>query len=362
MTAASTGTRRERPGSLPLCCCLPLCLPTSSAGGDFGKRRRIASKRSQNCNPCHPQHRQKKQQRICRKPYIEVEDDVYKAVLYQCGGEDYYEFHNSLQSLWSESLTERPFWGRRESPAPRNTNILVWGNSHTRQVVEAMLCQYEDKIVDSYLEEEDEGEGNYLGWVQLEHNVTIMWVINTWHSFTGDRWRHLLETYVLQSMTKVPASNGDHITNLTDFDVLLLGKFNRTSSDVSTKKKGRAFYRSMYKNKKEHPKLIDFDTTTPGLSQISSALNGAAVGLTPFAPDDRTQNHMQTEAAQSNRANGMVLEGRHYMDVLGECVGMIKEGVGSCVNQTVGHRYAGAYGGHADVMVWDIVKTLHQIV
>eukprot|EP00978_Attheya_sp_CCMP212_P032325 scaffold125706_cov56-Attheya_sp.AAC.1 len=161
----------------------------------------------------------KKRQRLCRKPYIEVKDDVYKAVLYQCDGEDYYEFHNSLQSLWCESLTERPFWGRRESPAPRNTNILVWGNSHTRQVVEAMMCQYEDKIVNGYLGEEHKGD--YMGWVQLEHNVTIMWVINTWHSFTGDRWQHVLETYVLHSMTKVPASNGDHITNLTDFDVLL---------------------------------------------------------------------------------------------------------------------------------------------
>lgn len=280
-----------------------------------------------------------------------------KEVLYQCGGEDYYEFHNSLQSLWSDSLTGRPFWGRRESPAPRNTNILVWGNSHTRQVVEAMLCQYEDEIVDGYIGEEDEGD--FLGWVQLEHNVTIFWVINTWHSYTGDRWPHVLETSVLQNVTKVAASNGDRITKLADFDVLLVGKFNRMSTGANTE---TSFYRSMYKNKKEHPELIDFEAATPGLSQISSVFNGAVLGLIPFAPDVGFQRLMQTEAAQSNRANVMVLDGRRHMDALGECAAMPKHDVGPCVNQTVGHRCAGAYGGHADVMVWDIVETLHRLL
>eukprot|EP00978_Attheya_sp_CCMP212_P011630 scaffold28784_cov53-Attheya_sp.AAC.7 len=130
------------------------------------------------------------------------------------------------------------------------------------------------------------------------------------------------------------------------------------STGVNTKS---SFYRSTYEIRKEHPKLIDFEAPTPGLSQISSAFNGVVVGLTPFAG---AHHFIQTEAAQINRANVMVLDGRHYMDVLGECAGVVRKGgVGPCVNnQTWGHRCAGAYGGHADVIVWDIVETLHQIL
>ena len=82
-----------------------------------------------------------------------------KAMLpwYQCAGKPYDEFMQKIYKFLETkststtttitTTTSPSSWGKRTYPIPEGKKILVMGNSHTRQVMTTLLCQYKEQIV-----------------------------------------------------------------------------------------------------------------------------------------------------------------------------------------------------------------------
>lgn len=160
---------------------------------------------------------------------------------YYCEGAGYEEFSGNLETL-VQGLTSNGapatgnktysgtsnniqsernrYWGRRSNPSPRpNSNILFFGNSHTRQLLHTLRCQYSDQIV-SYNNTVGQAKFANTEVFHLTQNVTIVGVTNHWIVYSPD-WPHLL-----------PQITGGY--ELEDFDAIVLGRFNDKDNTKGT--------------------------------------------------------------------------------------------------------------------------------
>lgn len=63
------------------------------------------------------------------------------------------------------------------------------------------------------------------------------------------------------------------------------------------------------------------------------------------------------------RDNVRLINGRQYIGVLGECSSdKWQGGAGTCENDPNAHRCVGARGGHPDLVAWDVVENLHDLL
>jgi hypothetical protein len=209
--------------------------------------------------------------RLCSVPRITAGDGTNNNALYnnkshtalltfQCGGDEYYQFgrrildlHQKLTTTTTTTQKQRSppqlLLGRRDSPLPgKDKSILFIGNSHTRQQVETLLCQYSDMLESGYFDtEETAAEGKvYL----KHHNHTIQWVTNNF-AFYGHDWQNRLETLIDKP--------------LADHDAIIVGRFNQLNESWNT-----TFYKQMLAFG-AMDKSIDFEhIKPPNLEQVAA--------------------------------------------------------------------------------------------
>jgi hypothetical protein len=153
----------------------------------------------------------------------ERKDEIW----YQCEGPAYNEFVGLLHEYATDKATsgDKPeSWGKRASLIPANKNILLFGNSHTRQLAQAMACQMgEGQVADVLHYEFDAVDPNMAIRYRFRNGSTMYLVANSYVAYSR-RWHDLLEMQIRMQ--------------LKDFDAIILGHFN-TGGPESNFKKGK---------------------------------------------------------------------------------------------------------------------------
>jgi hypothetical protein len=151
----------------------------------------------------------------------ERRDDVW----YNCEGPAYDEFVGLLHDFATDkaaSGNKPENWGRRASLIPANKKILLFGNSHTRQLGQSMACQMgEGQVIDVLHHEYDAVDPNMAIRYRFRNGSTMYIVSNSYVPYSL-RWQALLEMQIG--------------VELKDFDAIVLGHFNTGGPDSNFKK------------------------------------------------------------------------------------------------------------------------------
>jgi hypothetical protein len=286
---------------------------------------------------------------------------------YQCAGKPYEDFSKKLldfatssSSSSSSSNNHSTAWGRRDFPLPPNKTVLIFGNSHLRQVSKTLVCQYAHAIESFEVTNAD------AFTIRFSNNSTWISITNSPIAYSYD-WKYLLEHHHLGGRRSMESS----------LDAVVLGKFN-----LYEEAKHTAFERTMRQEQQASfvQGLADFETIPPpSLKEVAEAYSGPIVSVSMFSQYDQKRVNQQQQqqqllkSQQHKRDNLWFVDSRAYISQLGECGSDDKLTVGTCHepgdvipnsnrNPADMHRCTGADGGHADLIAWDIVETLYQVV
>lgn len=274
---------------------------------------------------------------------------------FQCGGDVYDDFCKRLDHFASNTRQHGTTWGRRPNPLPSGTTVLVFGNSHTRQVAHEWFCQYQQSIdsVEQYTPE--------VAVVRFDNDSTLISVTNSPVVYSR-MWPSLLETALGRTFQSL--------------DAIVLGKFNDFEDSVNTK-----FMETMM-NLSSGVEGADFkNIAPPTLEDLAKVYSGPIVCVGMFAtfPSAKraleefymTKTKLETSG---DRTNVRIIDGRKYIPILGECgndirgdvpgeVGTCNEGeVPGMRHATLMHRCVGPCGGHPSLMAWDVIEVLRQLI
>jgi hypothetical protein len=275
-------------------------------------------------------------------------------VPYQCAGPSYEYFSKKIIKLISNPIKygkDPKKWGRRSLPFPPNGTVMFTGNSHTRQVFQSLMCQYQQEIISITPLSQVDSKGSGIWDVRIKQNVTVYGVFNVPHVYSP-RWMDLLTASLNRS--------------LDSFDMIVLGKFNGFDDS-----KGTSFAELM----KSLTAGTDADferRRPPDVDAVAQVYAGPILVVSMFANHDvnRTQDVLKKiEAVQeSGRRNIAFIDGRKYVQFLGECATDKSDIIGTCSKDFSslkkrgknGHRCVGVNGGHPDLVAWDIIEECYR--
>lgn len=302
---------------------------------------------------------------------------------YQCQGAAYDNFTDQLVAYAHQRHTAKgnEHWGRRTFPFPNGTSILAMGNSHTKQAVFTLLCQYADEIESVQSLGPPDIEPPLIAFfleVVFTNNVSLV--------FSGNHPLVYSNTWFDHFQRCDPRHRA-----LDDFDALILGQFN----DYDPKIGRNSIFQWLVLNfQKSHPDLdLDFETNPgPRLDAVARRFPKPIVVLPMFAKYTHwfEEQALQTARAWSKRPNDSetrmgvpsgnrsaaavpdfpgssmpqrtniaVIPARRHMEVLGtECGSALRTEVGACHHNPGMHRCTGPRGGDADLVAWDLVEAV----
>ena len=273
--------------------------------------------------------------------------------------------------------------GRRPSPLPNDTNLLIVGNSHTRQVLKELLCQYGEEVVEycegprfrcqhpglphTSLSPPSKGWG-YTFSVAFRNNATLTGTTNSLYVYS-DQWALYIEAIL------------GH--RLDWYDAILVGKFNGVSDSRGTNffDTAREFGKEIgdidfLREDAKEISTVDFEhVSPPTLADFAAVYKGPLVYMGMFAKyssrvTDRSTMTMEKEWRENKRGNIQVIDGRKYVNAIGECGSDARVTEGPCFqfgDDTHGqrsaenmHRCVGKLGGHPTLMVWEVIESLHN--
>jgi hypothetical protein len=261
---------------------------------------------------------------FCTKPGIWINDkNGTMSIAYQCDGPLYRSFARILraavQDFGNEKLEQQQqaLWGHRTA-LPPGKRILMLGNSHTRQVAMALLCQLgEQGQVRQQRSLDPTHNANMAREFQFVNGAELYLVVNSYvvHS---PNWVKLLEVQI-----GVP---------LADFDAVVLGVFNTCDAPVNTT------FASEMKQWSDNLDDVDcFHTDGPNLTDVAAVYGGPLVFVSMFAHYRFATYEPALEAAVEmgqDRSNLLGVDARHYMEsgFLGECGSLDRNGLSDCVH------------------------------
>jgi len=271
---------------------------------------------------------------------------------YQCESPQYKNFTERLQTYAESNPYNSTTWGRRKYPLPPNKDLIALGNSHLRQHLQALICQFAPVIVDARFE----GKKTPDIYIRFANNSTIRALINSPVEMAKD-WKSLLQ----ERYTSKP---------LMDFDAFLLGQFNNGGQlkDIQN----TTYYRQMM-NMSKNDKDLDFEhQAPPNFVEVAKYFSkGPIVFASNYDSTKRRQsNAMDVLQAMLDMAPAQSVErfqgilSRKYIPFLDndECGTDDFLGVGWCHPKGgVSHRCNGYGGGYPDLIAFDIVESLFKL-
>ena len=337
-------------------------------------------------------------------------------IWYQCAGKSYDEFMHKvynlvLQKQQQETTAQsKSRWGRRKYIAPvvipkavqeiqrqhhngkidplqlsesqkanyfktttaqkvkqkRHRRILIIGNSHTRQMASTVLWQYKGQINGSHAmimtggttTASNASKKNVAHVYHLpENHLTIYVLVN--HPFVyGRSWKVTLEIDILHHP-------------LQALDAIVLGTFNRYSERADTK-----FVKAALDYQRRFPQQgVDFEhIPAPTVQDIARVYAGPLIWVSMFAgynagAHKESLAQIDFVTLTHNRTNLRSVNGRNYIQELGgdECSSNVGDKVTTCAKRSTsvyknGHRCTGAKGGQSDLIAWDVVEALHDVL
>ena len=264
--------------------------------------------------------------RFCTEQAVDFGGSQKLTLQYPCMGDHYDEFTRVLHSL-ADTLPEP--MGRRDFPVASDRNILVLGNSHTRQMMDSLICQFRNEVVE--FARVVASNVTLSTNVRFANNSTIISITNNPIMDSPD-WVALIEKGFRRP--------------LNSYDGIVLGKFNAN-------------------NGSKPPKLCD----------VAKVYDGPVVYVSMFARygnPELTANLAFIKSVNSTRHNLSTINGRKYIDTMKmECGAMDVDSAGLCYedsdNKNVPreansmHRCVGAKGGHPDLIAWEVAEKLNAL-
>jgi hypothetical protein len=291
--------------------------------------------------------------RICRVP----PDQTFG---YVCQGPEYDGFADKLTAFIEEEAPSRPAtWGKRVFPFPANSTILAVGNSLTRQLFEALPCQYPDALV-SWIDREANSTNPMRRATFYEGtfaNGAKLYLVTNHAMFYSPKWPEFLSRFV-------GVENFDGDDNDRTIDAFVVGHINHFMNAYNTS------FMELMKEQTKDWGGANFETIwPPTLQDFAELYNGPIVGVSMMADwswYDQDYLEMSSQADQlknlTGRENIRLVHGRKYVPRLGECGSNAWQYVGECQEAPDQHRCIGSRGGHPDLIAWDTVEVLHDLL
>jgi hypothetical protein len=297
---------------------------------------------------------------ICRSSELPFKPKSMK-VGYVCSGEEYDDFGQHLFAFADNSSAHGLQWGRRKYPMPANKTVLAMGNSHTRQMIHALICQY-SAVVKSFTPCGNcNGRAMFMFTVRFRNNATLLVSTNSYIMYTK-RWVTLLERSTLRGRS------------LESVDAIVLGKFNGWDDSKNT-----TFQRDMLALR-DAPGTEDVDferLEPPNLDQVAALYAGPIVTVSSYSrqadTDTATRREVVGRLTHGGRSNAVFVEGRKYIERLGECAHDGNPQLNTCRDPSdssrnahssgsPSHRCVGVHGGHPDLIAWDVIESLFELL
>lgn len=277
-------------------------------------------------------------------------------IIYQCYGPLYDEFTNKLDDFCRKRIEQGlnpPTWGRPKSNQIKpNSNILFFGNSHTRQMAQAFFEQRRKDILNIEIVSPPwETRVNKERKFTMKNNVTVYVVTNSAIAHHAE-WDKLLE----DMMGGAP---------LESLDAIVMGIFNSCRLDKGTN------YASEMMSQQGISCLVH---EGPTVAAIGERYKGPLAMVTMFSTQ-RDDQHWDAkamvedlQAPPSNRKNVEYIYGRKYVEAIDvECAAAKGQENHDCSTDTSRdffnlHRCVGRRGGHPDLIAWDVMEWLRENV
>jgi hypothetical protein len=260
-----------------------------------------------------------------------------------CRGPGYDQFAQSLHAYALNTSRRRPMgWGRRyqNTVPPPGTRLLALGNSHLRQVMWAWLAQIYNHIPQITIQRVRRLQDRYALRIDFVNNASLYVLTNTYVPYS-ENW-----TNALRQLT-------DNWT-LAEFDAVIVGNVNDCSHSRLEK------YRQQNNMGSSR---VSCNFTKPQPQDWMKAYSGRLLFVTSFDGHKFAQDVSWGNAVQfSRQAHDRVgfIYGRCHVERTGHEGASIEQGgdVECAVCSTDSHRCIGEYGGHPDLIAWDIVEWL----
>ena len=264
--------------------------------------------------------------RFCRVPTLETTDTNLNPIDIpnQCTGDEYELFAKEMHNFAANRDIHDSTWGRRlKGGIPAHKRVLVLGNLDTQQIAYALACQYAAKV--HHISPTAQS-------LQFPRNASAVLLTDS-----GESLRNVAAD---QFGAAVQAQTG---FALDDFDAIVWGL------------------------------LIDCGLASEACPNTTATLFfGAAeqftgpmifIGMMADARQEQAfaiRDQVRTLKSQGHR-HLLFIMGRRYISKI-TLEGAFSNGEADNAHKTgkVGHRCAGAEGGHADLLAFDVSEFLHQ--
>lgn len=218
----------------------------------------------------------------------------------------------------------------------------------------ALLCQLGNHV--SHTESLEPTNKAMARRYDLDNGTQIYLVVNSFvvHS---PQWMSLLEKQIGVA--------------LTDFDAVILGVFNTCNNDDAN----TTFAKDMKELQDEESGVDCINQDGPSLAQVAAVYPGPLAYVSMFATyryktysKDRDDAKVLQSAAGGGRPNNNLayLDARQYLRMyeLEECGSAHRDVLSDCVHgeeaRRYHHRCVGRFGGHVDLIAWDVVEFLYK--
>eukprot|EP00977_Amphora_coffeiformis_P029699 scaffold42409_cov214-Amphora_coffeaeformis.AAC.3 len=279
-------------------------------------------------------------------PLPSIDGDKTVDIFFTCQGPLYDAYSQTLiQDVASKvaKTASATTWGRRDHALPPNSQTLVLGDGHIRQLAQVMLCQQSSTAPITSYQRIDK----YANVYTFANNATLLMVTNAYALF-ADQWQELLEQQIQRP--------------LQDFTTIVLGLVDECNKDTS--KPDSYFTKTM--------KALDVDGVDcmthdpPTLDAWRNVYHGPLVWMSPFSTARRSQardefHRLQQLATAKKDSDGPLafVNGRQYLQDRDDCMAASRSEVADCENKaTSGNPCTGATGGLADLVAWDVIEFL----
>ena len=277
-------------------------------------------------------------------------------ITYQCTGKTYESFGRNLLKFADNPRKHGKHWGRRQFPLKANTTTLFMGNSHMRQITHGFICQYRHTVQSIDYINTPLGVRHPRFWqerIVFTNGATAYVFMN--HPFAYSKnWADLLEQSIHMPLQKL--------------DAIVLGKFNGYKESSNT-----TYARLMHQFAAQLQSISFEHVLPPMVADVAAVYDGPIVATSMMAAYVEQMHARQTRQQVAalhavQRHNVRYVDARKYVKRLGECGCLVQDKIrtsGVCTNKKMGqnyHRCMGRYGGHPDLVAWDILETIYALL
>lgn len=286
-------------------------------------------------------------------------------IWYQCQGKDYETFGNQLEQLvMQQAAAADRTWGRRPTALPAGKTVLLWGNSHLRQIAHAWTCQYATQIV-QLQHYGDAMDPHMVLKVEFTNQATLLVVANSYAPYTDD-WLSTLEQQL-----QMPSLS-------TAVDAVVLGMFNKCTTTgnsnfaahmlalMGNRTDLQACVAKNDDNDDDDASATKGNKAGPNITDIAQVFAHQPILYIPMFSLSRRgqicQTLVQIDKLKDKRHDNVTsLPVRRYIDLMqNECGSNSRLEVTKCRNNAKAkenmHRCMGPWGGHPDLIAWDAAE------